>query len=171
MKTQMILKTISISSLVHVLNLLETYLPQAHTDLERAGLIQYFEICYELTWKTMKKVLLHKGLEVLSPRETFRTAAAEQLISNIEIWFDFICPFCYLGMTKFEMALNNFEHKDDVRITYRSFQLNMSSDSTKGKNINQGLLSWKESFGSRTIVQNFYEIETKNYSLIENVLI
>ena len=44
MKTQMILKTISISSLVHVLNLLETYLPQAHTDLERAGLIQYFEI-------------------------------------------------------------------------------------------------------------------------------
>ena len=40
-------------------------------------------------------------------------------------------------MTKFEMALNNFEHKDDVRITYRSFQLNMSSDSTKGKDINQ----------------------------------
>ena len=56
---------------------------------------------------------------------------------EIEIWFDFICPFCYLGMTKFEMALNNFEHKDDVRITYRSFQLNMSSDSTKGKDINQ----------------------------------
>jgi len=45
------------------------------------------------------------------------------------------------------------------------------SNENQGKNINQGLLSWKESFGSRTIVQNFYEIETKNYSLIENVLI
>ena len=56
---------------------------------------------------------------------------------EIEIWFDFICPFCYLGMIIFVMALKNYEHKDDVRITYRSFQLNMSSESTKGKDINQ----------------------------------
>ena len=45
------------------------------------------------------------------------------------------------------------------------------SNENQGKNINQGLLSWKEGFGSRTIVQNFYEIETKNYSLLENVLL
>ena len=45
------------------------------------------------------------------------------------------------------------------------------SNENQGRNINQGLLSWKESFGSRTIVQNFYEIETKNYSLLENVLL
>ncbi len=37
--------------------------------------------------------------------------------------------------------------------------------------INQGLQYWKESFGARTVVQNFYEIETKNYSLLENVLL
>ena len=45
------------------------------------------------------------------------------------------------------------------------------SNENHGKNINHGLLFWKESFGARTIVQNFYEIETKNYSLLENVLI
>ena len=45
------------------------------------------------------------------------------------------------------------------------------SNENQGQNINQGLLFWKEGFGARTIVQNFYEIETKNYTLLENVLI
>ena len=45
------------------------------------------------------------------------------------------------------------------------------SNENQGKNINEGLLFWKESFGARTVVQNFYEIETKNYSLLENVLL
>ena len=39
------------------------------------------------------------------------------------------------------------------------------------KQLNESLHYWKESFGARTIVQNFYEIETKNYPLLENVLI
>ncbi|HLO73467.1 MAG TPA: hypothetical protein VK164_05985 [Flavobacterium sp.] len=45
------------------------------------------------------------------------------------------------------------------------------SSEENGKKIKEGILFWKESFGARTIVQNFYEIETKNYPLIENVLI
>ncbi len=45
------------------------------------------------------------------------------------------------------------------------------SNENNGKNINHGLLFWKESFGARTVVQNFYEIETNNYSLLENVLL
>lgn len=45
------------------------------------------------------------------------------------------------------------------------------SNKNNGLQINQSLHYWKESFGARTIVQNFYEIDTKNYSLLENVLI
>jgi hypothetical protein len=45
------------------------------------------------------------------------------------------------------------------------------SNENQGKNINEGLLYWKESFGARSVVQNFYEIEIKNYTLLENVLI
>ena len=45
------------------------------------------------------------------------------------------------------------------------------SNENQGRNINQGLLSWKEGFGARTMVQSFYEIETKNYSLLENILL
>jgi len=44
------------------------------------------------------------------------------------------------------------------------------SNENQGKTINQGLLYWKEGFGARTIVQNFYEVETKNYSLLQTVL-
>lgn len=56
---------------------------------------------------------------------------------KVEIWFDFVCPFCYMGETKFEMALANFEHKEEVEVVFKSFQLNMANESTKGKDIHQ----------------------------------
>ncbi|WP_347922401.1 GNAT family N-acetyltransferase [Pontimicrobium sp. SW4] len=37
------------------------------------------------------------------------------------------------------------------------------SNVNQGQQINKGLLSWKESFGARTIVHEFYKIDTKNY--------
>jgi hypothetical protein len=30
---------------------------------------------------------------------------------------------------------------------------------------------WKESFGASTIVHDFYEVETSNYSLLDTVLL
>lgn len=43
---------------------------------------------------------------------------------KIEIWSDFACPFCYIGKTRFEEALNKFEHKNEVEVTYKAYQLN-----------------------------------------------
>lgn len=43
---------------------------------------------------------------------------------KIEIWSDFACPFCYIGKTRFEQALEKFEHKKDVEVTYKAYQLN-----------------------------------------------
>ncbi|NHM01375.1 GNAT family N-acetyltransferase [Flavobacterium difficile] len=45
------------------------------------------------------------------------------------------------------------------------------SNENKGRNVNESLHYWKESFGARTIVQNFYEIETKNFDQLKSVLI
>lgn len=45
------------------------------------------------------------------------------------------------------------------------------SNEENGRKIKEGILFWKESFGARTMIQNFFEIETKNYSLLENVLL
>ena len=42
---------------------------------------------------------------------------------EIEIWSDIACPWCYVGKRRFEAAVEQFEHKDDVRITWRSFEL------------------------------------------------
>jgi predicted DsbA family dithiol-disulfide isomerase len=42
---------------------------------------------------------------------------------DIEIWSDIACPWCYIGKRRFEAALEQFEHRDDVRVTWRSFEL------------------------------------------------
>lgn len=43
---------------------------------------------------------------------------------KIEIWSDVMCPFCYIGKRRFEDALSQFAHKDEVEIEWKSFQLN-----------------------------------------------
>jgi predicted DsbA family dithiol-disulfide isomerase len=42
---------------------------------------------------------------------------------KVEIWSDVACPFCFIGKRTFEDALSRFEHRDDVEVTWRSFQL------------------------------------------------
>ena len=42
---------------------------------------------------------------------------------DVEIWSDIACPWCYVGKRRFEAALARFEHRDDVRVTWRSFEL------------------------------------------------
>jgi predicted DsbA family dithiol-disulfide isomerase len=42
---------------------------------------------------------------------------------HVEIWSDIACPWCYVGKRRFEAALAGFEHRDGVRVTWRSFEL------------------------------------------------
>ena len=42
---------------------------------------------------------------------------------TIEIWSDIVCPWCYIGKRRFEAALAGFEHRDAVRVVWRSFEL------------------------------------------------
>jgi predicted DsbA family dithiol-disulfide isomerase len=42
---------------------------------------------------------------------------------QIEIWSDVVCPWCYIGKRRLERALGEFEHADEVEVTWRSFQL------------------------------------------------
>lgn len=43
---------------------------------------------------------------------------------RIEIWSDVVCPWCYIGKRRLERALGEFEHADEVEVSWRSFQLN-----------------------------------------------
>jgi predicted DsbA family dithiol-disulfide isomerase len=51
-----------------------------------------------------------------------REAAVE-----VEIWSDIACPWCYIGKRRFERALERFEHRDEVRVRWRSFELDPSA--------------------------------------------
>ncbi len=46
---------------------------------------------------------------------------------TIEIWSDVLCPFCYIGKREFEQALSRFEHRDQVTIDWKSFELDTNA--------------------------------------------
>ena len=46
----------------------------------------------------------------------------------VEIWSDVVCPWCYLGKRRFESALSHFEHRDDVEVVWRSFELDPNAE-------------------------------------------
>jgi nucleotidyltransferase substrate binding protein (TIGR01987 family) len=56
------------------------------SDLERAGLIQLFEITFELGWKTLKDLLEFGGFDPKSPREVLKQAFASDLVVDGEGW-------------------------------------------------------------------------------------
>lgn len=45
------------------------------------------------------------------------------------------------------------------------------SNEEQGRKLNESLIFWKESFGARTITQDFYEVETANFIKLDTVLI
>ncbi|WP_282137718.1 DsbA family oxidoreductase [Rossellomorea aquimaris] len=42
---------------------------------------------------------------------------------KIEIWSDFVCPFCYIGKRHLEEALQKFPERDQVEVMFKSFEL------------------------------------------------
>jgi predicted DsbA family dithiol-disulfide isomerase len=50
---------------------------------------------------------------------------------SVEIWSDVVCPWCYIGKRRFEAALARFEHRDEVEVTWHSFELDPSAPATR----------------------------------------
>lgn len=42
---------------------------------------------------------------------------------RIDVWSDVVCPWCYVGKARFEKALAGSEHRDEIEVVYRSFEL------------------------------------------------
>jgi predicted DsbA family dithiol-disulfide isomerase len=51
---------------------------------------------------------------------------------HVEIWSDIACPWCYVGKRRFEAALTGYEHRDDVTVTWRSFELDPGAPPERG---------------------------------------
>ncbi|MEI8301548.1 MAG: HI0074 family nucleotidyltransferase substrate-binding subunit [Chlamydiota bacterium] len=59
-----------------------------YNELEKAGLIQQFEFCFELSWKTLKDYLGNEGVSVDTPRDVIKQAFSMNLLSDVNIWID-----------------------------------------------------------------------------------
>ena len=58
---------------------------------------------------------------------------------KIEIWSDVVCPWCYIGKRRFEEALSKFEHKGDVEVVWRSYQLDPSTPTKSRQSVTDRL--------------------------------
>lgn len=58
---------------------------------------------------------------------------------QIEVWSDVICPWCYVGKRKLEMALAKFPHWESVQVVWRSFELDANAPRTPSGTLNQML--------------------------------
>lgn len=66
---------------------------QEEIEIIKSGIIQNFEISYEIAWKLMKKWLEEnigrETVDGISRKELFRIAAQSKLIEDVEKWFIF----------------------------------------------------------------------------------
>ncbi|MCI0573357.1 MAG: DsbA family oxidoreductase [Myxococcaceae bacterium] len=61
---------------------------------------------------------------------------------RINVWTDVVCPWCYVGKRRFERALAEFPHREQVQVVHHSFQLDPSMP--RGKAVEQlGVLKSK----------------------------
>lgn len=82
---------VSIDVLLRTKKQLDTAIPVAKSELEITGAIKCFEYTYEISWKTMKKVLTVMGVsDINSPRTVFAAAYKNKLIDDIDAWNHYI---------------------------------------------------------------------------------
>src|SRR5688500_16463430 len=60
---------------------------------------------------------------VAPSRREHRSGPDGWVCMRIEIWSDVVCPWCYIGKRRFEQALSDFAHREEVEVVYRSFEL------------------------------------------------
>ena len=50
---------------------------------------------------------------------------------KVEIWSDVVCPWCYIGKRNLEAALEGFEHRDEVEVVWRAFELDPGAPASR----------------------------------------
>lgn len=66
--------------------------PGALNPLEKEGVIQRFEYCFELAWKTIKDYLEENGFvfATVTPRQVLKDAFAAKILKDGQVWIDML---------------------------------------------------------------------------------
>ncbi len=66
--------------------------PGSLNALEKEGVVQRFEYCFELAWKTMKDFLEHGGFvfTTLTPRKVLKEAFAARIVADGQLWIEML---------------------------------------------------------------------------------
>ncbi len=86
------------------------------TELERAGMIQLFEMTFELSWKVMKDYLESQGIVAKTPRDTIKHASQIDLIDDAYTWID--------GLVDRNLTAHTYDEKkakkmvEDIKMKY-----------------------------------------------------
>ena len=90
MNKQYLYGDINYTSLIKARNTLSRILLTSQNEAEKMGVVKALEICYELSWKIMTKILEFRGVEIGAARDIFREAARLKLLDDAEKWFSYI---------------------------------------------------------------------------------
>ncbi len=62
------------------------------SDLEKEGVVQRFEVTFELAWKTLKDYLVFNGVvfQQVTPRNVIKQGFASKVISDGQLWIDML---------------------------------------------------------------------------------
>lgn len=56
---------------------------------------------------------------------------------RIEVWSDFVCPFCYIGKRRLEEAIKKVQYEEEIELIFRSFELDKTAKKKYDENINE----------------------------------
>ena len=60
------------------------------TPIELAGAVQFYQLTFELAWKTLKDYLNAEGFDVKSPREVLKQGFAINLLADGDAWMEML---------------------------------------------------------------------------------
>lgn len=58
------------------------------SEVELGGIIQFYEMAFELAWKLMKDYLDEQGFQVTTPRQSIKQSFQIGLIADGHVWID-----------------------------------------------------------------------------------
>lgn len=62
------------------------------SDLEKEGIVQRFEVTFELAWKTLKDYLVFNGVafQQITPRNVIKQGFSSKMIPDGQLWIDML---------------------------------------------------------------------------------